>query len=79
MITTIIFDLSEVYLHGMYGIEEKVGHLLNLNIPNELYLTKESEQLFHGEITEEDFWKRIIINYNWNINESTLKQLIRRI
>jgi putative hydrolase of the HAD superfamily len=77
MITTIIFDLSEVYLHGMQGIERKIEKLLGIKIPTQIYIEKESDQFFKGEITEEEFWRKIIKKKHWKIDIHTLKRLVR--
>lgn len=78
MIPTIIFDLSEVLLHGMYGVEKKIEAALGMSVPNnKLYVEKEAEQFFNGELTEEEFWKKIIKRNHWNINIANLKRLIR--
>lgn len=78
MVSTIIFDLSEVYLGGMYGIEEKIANLINLSNPQEaLYLQKETEEFFHGQITEDEFWNKLNNKFKWGLDVSVLKNLIR--
>ena len=77
MITTIIFDLSEVILHGMKGIGVILEELLGVEVSNEIYLQKESEQFFHGQISEDEYWKKLIRKYKWDILLSQLKLLIR--
>jgi len=57
MITTIIFDLSEVYLTGMKGIEKHIEEMTGQDVHEDiLHLEEETQQLFHGEITEEAYW-----------------------
>lgn len=78
MITTIIFDLSEVYLGGMYGIEEKITAHSGQEVPNDyIHKLDVTHDFFHGKITEEEFWKGLIENHSWNIDIPTLKQLVR--
>lgn len=78
MISAIIFDLSEVYLHGMKGVEEKIEVAFGINVPNnKLHTGKETEQFFNGEITEERFWQKVINRNHWDIDIPTLKHLIR--
>lgn len=77
MVTTIIFDLSEVYLHGMKGVEKRIEITLGVDVPNKIYVEKEADQFFNGEITEEKFWQKVIDRNHWNIDIATLKRLIR--
>lgn len=78
MITTIIFDLSEVYLGGMYGIEEKIALHSGQEVPNDyIHRLDVTHDFFHGKITEEEFWKGLIENHSWNIDIPTLKKLVR--
>lgn len=78
MISTIIFDLSEVYLGGMYGIEEKIAAHSGQAVPNDYIHTLDvTQDFFHGKITEEEFWKGLIEGHKWNIDIPTLKQLVR--
>lgn len=78
MITTIIFDLSEVYLRGMYGIEEKISHISGAEIPLDyIHLQQEAKDFFYGKISENEFWQRLITRHNWKIDIPTLKKLVR--
>lgn len=78
MISTIIFDLSEVYLGGMYGLEEKISRISDTKVPpNYLYIQEETQDFFHGKITEDEFWTKLIDRHKWNIDIPTLKDLVR--
>ncbi|MCL5438679.1 MAG: HAD family phosphatase [Patescibacteria group bacterium] len=77
MITTIIFDLSEVFFSGMRGIEKRITKITGAEITSKICFEDESEQLFHGKITEEEYWKKIIKKYKWDITTNKLKALIR--
>ena len=60
MITTIIFDLGEVYLNGLRGVEHVLEPMLGIkadSIRPELVGT-EANALFRGEISEEEYWKK---------------------
>ncbi len=79
MITTIIFDLSEVYLHGMWGIEAVIEKTIQKEVPDDaLYLTSEAQQFHLGQITEEAFWQAMIQKYDWPISVAELKKIIRQ-
>ncbi len=78
MITTIIFDLSEVYLGGMYGIEKKISEHTGIDVPHDFVVKqKVTGEFFHGKVTEEVFWKTLVDTNNWNINITTLQNLVR--
>ena len=78
MITTIIFALSEVYLHGMFGIEQVIEELVGMPVSNDsLHSTTEAEKFFHGQITEAAFWRALIQKHHWPITVTELKKLIR--
>jgi HAD superfamily hydrolase (TIGR01509 family) len=78
MIKTIIFDLAEVYLTGMKGVETLI-ELLNMPadvIEKQLHDENLSE-LFNGKITEDEYWKKIIVKNNWSIDAKLLKDAVR--
>ncbi len=78
MISTIIFDLSEVYLGGMYGIEQKISKLTGIPVPQDFVMKQKiTRDFFHGVVTEEIFWKTLINENTWNINASTLGEIVR--
>ena len=78
MVTTVIFDLSEVYLHGMKNVEKQLGDVMGIKIPlNTLYLEKEAQLFFNGDITEEAFFQNIINKKHWNLTPSTFKDIMR--
>lgn len=74
MITTIIFDLSDVYLRGVSG----TGQYLKQKITDSQLLTFELDQLFLGEISEDEFWKKMIKRHSWNIPVKDLKIAVRK-
>ena len=78
MITTIIFDLAEVYLKGFWGVEHHLEPLLGK--AEEIYPKLKGEEfiaLMHGEITEEEYWTKIIEKNGWEIDIKKLKEGIR--
>lgn len=60
MITTIIFDLSDVYLHGASGAWKHLQRKIDTKLTDEHLLIAELEQLFIGEITEDVYWQIVI-------------------
>jgi FMN phosphatase YigB (HAD superfamily) len=77
MITTIIFDLSEVYLNGLLGVEKYLEETLGIPISNADLFVPELEQLFHGEITEEAYWQALIAKHSWSLSVADLKVAVR--
>lgn len=63
MINTILFDLAEVYLQGMIGIESKIAKVLNVNETDVISVQlagPKRDLLFCGKISEDEFWRRAI-------------------
>ena len=78
MITTIIFDLSEVYLQGLKGTEDRINAAYGIHIANPALMNmKEAGKLFHGEISEETFWRAVVKKYDLPATVSELMQLVR--
>jgi len=80
MITTIIFDLAEVYLKGFCGVEDYLEETLGMKaieIRNKLQGAPEFEPLMEGRITEDEFWKKVIQRNNWDIEIRHFKKAIR--
>ncbi|MFH1221694.1 MAG: HAD family phosphatase [Candidatus Micrarchaeota archaeon] len=79
MITTIIFDLSEVYLQGLAGVEHYLEPIINIKA-NEIksgIRGPELIALFHGELSEEEYWLKIIEKNNWKVDVNTFKKAVR--
>ncbi|MFH1211707.1 MAG: HAD family phosphatase [Candidatus Woesearchaeota archaeon] len=80
MITTIIFDLAEVYLKGFCGVEDYLEGILGLKseeIKKKLSGGPEFKLLMEDKIAEDEFWKKITQRNNWNIDIKHFKEAIR--
>lgn len=77
MIKAVVFDLSEVLLHGLLGTEKYLHEKYGLKIAKNDWVINEFEKLFHGEITEEQYFQALIKKYSWNITIQQLKKAIR--
>ena len=79
IISTLIFDLSEVLIAGLIGIERPLAE--KLRIPEEVVLSafggKQLEDLCRGEISEKRYLTTIVEQQQWDIPIHTLKILIR--
>lgn len=79
MITTIIFDLSDVYLHGVAGSGKHLQKRLGTKITDLNILLFELDQLFLGEISEDIYWQAVIKRNNWkNASIEELKDAVRK-
>ena len=78
MINTIIFDLSEVYLNGLLGFEKHIQQDYPVSLRDTLGQSSLLKELFHGEISEEEFWQKLISSHNLNITVQQFKSAIRK-
>ena len=80
MIRTIIFDLSEVLIAGLVGIEKSLAPRLHL--PEERVLMAFAgdslQDLCRGRISEDVYLAAIIERQQWDVSADTLKQTIRQ-
>ncbi len=80
MTTHIIFDLSEVIIFGIIGIENILCDLVST--PKEEIIDcfggEKFRDFMHGEISEDDYLKDVLKRQNWNIDFNELKILIRK-
>jgi putative hydrolase of the HAD superfamily len=78
-ITTIIFDLSEVFLTGLKASEDHWAKQWNIK-PQEVYEKIHKESLtdfFNGKISEDEFWSQIIKKHKWKIGLDEVKRIVR--
>ena len=78
-ITHLIFDLSEVLISGLVGIDNEVGELIGSQSDNLLkkFGGENLRALCRNEITEDDYLKNIITKEQWSCSPDELKQIIR--
>lgn len=77
MIKTVIFDLSEVLLHGLLGVEDYLNQIYGLKVENSQWKIAEMDKFFHGEITENMYWQAVIGKYGWTITVEQLYDAVR--
>jgi HAD superfamily hydrolase (TIGR01509 family) len=79
VIQCIIFDLSEVLIAGLVGVEEELSQVLP--VPEEQILRCFGgdwlEELLVGDISEDAYLKHIIAKERWQIGCARLKTAIR--
>ena len=80
MITTIIFDLSEVLISGLIGIERELAPLLNLSENKFLkgLWTDSFKELMKGEIAEDEYLNDVFEKNNWKADKEVFKKIIRK-
>jgi HAD superfamily hydrolase (TIGR01509 family) len=76
-VDAVLFDLSEVCLRGLKGTHAHVGELLGLPLYPQAFLGDDATRLFHGEITEEEYWQALIRTNGWAVDVAALKTLVR--
>jgi HAD superfamily hydrolase (TIGR01509 family) len=79
MITTVIFDLSETYINSLFSSPVKLEPILGKPAA-QIYSEMQGGDLISflkGEITEGEYWSRIIRNSRWKTNITTLKRVLR--
>jgi len=79
MIRSIIFDLSEVLIAGLVGIEKELSQ--ELPLPEDEILPcfggDLRDELFVGNISEDTYLRQIITREQWRIGTARLKTVIR--
>lgn len=78
MITTIIFDIGEVYLHLLVGSAKYVQQKTGIPVSDYYFYDKEFDPLMLGQITEDKYWEAIIQKNSWNVSIKDLKESIRK-
>jgi HAD superfamily hydrolase (TIGR01509 family) len=79
MISTLIFDLSEVLIAGLVGIEQPLSSRLCIPIDGILpaFRGDSFQELCRGKLSENDFLGNIVRTQQWNITLEELKRIIR--
>ena len=79
MIQCIIFDLSEVLIAGLIGIQKKLSH--TLPVPEDEILPRFGgawlEELFVGNISEDTYLSQLLARERWDVDAAQLKAVIR--
>ncbi len=77
--STLIFDLSEVLIAGLHGIEKVLAP--RLQVGSELILPALGGHLLHqlccGQITEDVYLSKTLEQQGWDIPQAEMKALIR--
>jgi HAD superfamily hydrolase (TIGR01509 family) len=79
MIQTILFDLSEVLIAGLFGIEKPLAQQLGISEHQviEAFGGARLHDLCRGEISEDRYLEQIIAERDWKISPDAIKQIIR--
>jgi putative hydrolase of the HAD superfamily len=79
MSQTIIFDLSEVLIYGLVGVEKKLAGILR--VPEDTILSyfggEGLQKICRGEISEEEYLQQILALQKWGVPAEILKKHIR--
>ena len=79
-ISTIIFDLSEVFIAGLIGVEEHLTDRLQMPAVEVLsaFRCELLDELCCGVISEDAYLSHLLQRHGWAITEDELKALIRQ-
>jgi HAD superfamily hydrolase (TIGR01509 family) len=79
LITTIIFDLSEVLISGLIGIEKELAPLVNLSEDKFLkgLWTDSFKKLMKGKISEDEYLNDVFERNEWEADKELFKAIIR--
>jgi len=74
----IIFDLSEVLIFGLVGVEKNLSAAVHLP-ENEIlkYFARQLQEICRGEISEDEFLQQILMQQGWDLPLELLKRGIR--
>lgn len=78
MLTTIIFDLSDVYLEGISGSHKYFEKKLDTLVSEEYFYNDDFNKFMLGQITENNYWKSVIKTNLWDISVEELKNAARK-
>ena len=79
MIETVIFDLAEVCMQGLVGIEEQIAEIAGIS-ESEVYKHLIGEKiyaLFKGKLSEEEYWNQVIKEGSYNLSVDFFKSAVR--
>lgn len=79
MVTTILFDLSEVLLRGMLGVQDRLAAVLPYS-PETIhrqYSDPEWARLLTGRMFEVEYWRVISRRYTWGLPVDFLTKAVR--
>lgn len=78
----IIFDMSEVIIKGIHGVEDIVEKETNVSAKEyearRIAMNEDFIELMKGMISEDEYIRRLIEGTGWNIEINTIKQIIRK-
>jgi HAD superfamily hydrolase (TIGR01509 family) len=79
MIQTILFDLSEVLIAGLFGIEKPLAQQLGISEHQVIgaFGGARLHDLCRGEISEDRYLEQIIAERDWKISLDAIKRIIR--
>ena len=76
-IKAVIFDLSEVLLHGLLGMRDDLASKLHVPAETIDFRISELNDLFEGRIQEDAYWNSFLRKEGWNIDPLELKHMVR--
>ena len=79
MLRTILFDLSEVFISGVYGVDGPIAELVGC-AESEVNsaMNAQFQDILCGRITEHEYLSNVIARNGWVVSVEDLMQIIRR-
>lgn len=78
----IIFDMSEVIIRGIHGVEDIIEKETNISAKEyetrRIAVNDDFIEFMRGRISEDEYIRILLEGTSWNIESSTIKQIIRR-
>ena len=79
MLRTILFDLSEVFISGVYGVDGPIAALVGCTeMEVNRALNAQFQDILCGRITEREYLSSAISRNGWQVSVEELMQIIRR-
>ncbi len=78
MITTIIFDLSNVYLEGILGSHKYFEKKVGTPVSDTYFYNEDFKRFMLGQVTEDAYWRSVIKENSWDISIDELKTAARK-
>jgi beta-phosphoglucomutase-like phosphatase (HAD superfamily) len=77
--TTVIFDLSEVIISGLCGVESRLAPILRLpeRVILSAFCTQSLRLLCRGAVSEDEYLAGVVREQGWNLTVDELKKHIR--
>jgi putative hydrolase of the HAD superfamily len=80
MVNHILFDLSEVFLSGMKGIEHDIAPQVGIGpqVVRQHLRGQKLQELLKGKTTEDEYWNGVIAEGGYSLPAGAFKNIVRK-